>query len=525
MLHPFADEPLEPEEAIDEFQKRSEKQSALLTGSDGISDVDFDNISSKEIKDHKNFLQPINIVLRPHFSSANEVDDAFLTDRLPPQMIEIVGRYRDNIKNALDKLRKHYKIYVETAVDESLQKEAMRLERRYFSDNSSQEQQDFLKLKRYYEKVKTFNQTAKSSWREISKAVDTFMVINATRSLAYKIEKDYLKKLNLIIRQTESFLDEIRMFLRVKDEISDPITGSIKIQVEFDDTRRYTLAAVLGVDESEIPVQKIEEIVPVKIDDSEKVNTSVALNIVLETREHKLNRASLISVPILGSRDWNRTPDYKFEVPLAYFEECIEQFKNSYHVNISEDNIKGPVPTSAVGVAHGVGENVIVEYKNLIVTLNNQIANDIQDDDFPGLAHPDLFLYHCGCSVFYKIILKSLKLKNLGEMLYAGEAHTTQREYPEELIQKILIDWWTDRFKDLQGEEVDSYLTYSRQLEMVKREYRILHEEGLVQVRKKRPNLNYMGMENWITKNQDRVFGYRKIEIFKRFVNNHNLLH
>lgn len=146
------------------------------------------------------------------------------------------------------------------------------------------------------------------------------------------------------------------------------------------------------------------------------------------------------------------------------------------------------------------------------------IGDAILDEDFPGLARPEVFLYHCGASVFYGIVLKIFRSRGLGEMLFLDENQNSMREFPEELIQKMLIDWWLDRFNKLPGEEVDSYLTYSRQLEMVKREYRILYDEGVLLVRREKPGINYLRAEKWVKDNRDLVFGLRKVEIFKRFI-------
>ncbi|MCB1323184.1 MAG: hypothetical protein KDK34_23200, partial [Leptospiraceae bacterium] len=78
--------------------------------------------------------------------------------------------------------------------------------------------------------------------------------------------------------------------------------------------------------------------------------------------------------------------------------------------------------------------------------------------------------------------------------------------------------WWKKYFQDVAGENVDSYLTYSRQLEMVKREYRILYEEGVQMRKKEQPGVTYLGVEKWLRDNRNRVFGPRKVEIFRRFI-------
>ncbi|MCB1317674.1 MAG: hypothetical protein KDK27_17035, partial [Leptospiraceae bacterium] len=507
MLHPFGDDP-------DEHDARRRSREMLLEKSSNFTDGEYDeqnDFSARDVKDHRDFVRSIDLVLRPHFSSAELVEDQFYAGSHSPQIRSLVEQHGERLKPALEKIKKSYRIYIETASDAPLEREARRLSRRYFEEEPDANQLNFLKLKRYYEKVRTFNDIARTEWREVSKDIDTLIVINETRQLARKIDQQFIRPLALLIRQTDSFLDEMRMHIRVNNENVDPITRSRKIDIQYNPGIRYNIAAMLGLsDETESNTVTAEA--PVEEEDNENrdFEGSLAANIVLETREHKLNRASIISVPILGSRDWNRTPHYRFEVPLVYFEQCVETFKKSYHVNIEEDNIKGPMNAAAAQVLKGQSDDVIVQYQQLITSILDDAAEKILDKDFPGLAKPEVFLYHCGATVLYRITLKYLRAQQLGEMFYLDANQNTSREFPEEIIKKILIDWWKKYFQDVAGENVDSYLTYSRQLEMVKREYRILYEEGVQMRKKEQPGVTYLGVEKWLRDNRNRVFGPRK---------------
>ncbi|WP_161997857.1 hypothetical protein, partial [Escherichia coli] len=75
-----------------------------------------------------------------------------------------------------------------------------------------------------------------------------------------------------------------------------------------------------------------------------------------------------------------------------------------------------------------------------------------------------------GANTFYHIILEDLRDKKLGEILYLYN-QVLVREYPLNIIKKILIDWWNDLSSLLDIEEIDSYWIYFNQLQIVLQEY------------------------------------------------------
>lgn len=515
ILHPFGDEPAPP---------ASDRKAQLLERTAEGRPNDSAEITSREVKDHSVFRKSAELALRPHWSVADVIRQGFFSPILPPEIQEAVAATEERLIPALDRLQKSFRIYVETAASESLTREAERLERRYFRDLGQRNQIEHIKMRRYYEKLRTFNETAKREWREVQKILDTLLVLKDTRTLASEIEREYVRGVHLLVRQTESFLDDMKLYLEVSNESIDRITGSAKIACQFNPEKRYTIGALLGDSAEEAPVDEIET--ASGSDESGRAGgaaseSSIAQFIVLETREHKLNRASIIGTPLLGSRDWNRSPDYNLEIPIRYFEECVQQFRSAYHVNLNPaDLLRNPLPTAAAVVRRGIGEMVLGEYHEFIVELINAISIQLLVDDFPGVDKPDVFLYHCGPIVLYRILLAELRQHGLGEIFFLDDHNNSLREMPEELLQKILIDWWNDRFRELSREDVDSYLAYSRQMEMVKREFRTLLEEGAALRKKEQPSASYLGVERWIRENRARVFGLRKLEVIRRFVKN-----
>jgi hypothetical protein len=139
--------------------------------------------------------------------------------------------------------------------------------------------------------------------------------------------------------------------------------------------------------------------------------------------------------------------------------------------------------------------------------------------DFPGLDNPFVFLYHCGPIAFFNILLSTLQHEHLGEIFYLKKDRSTERTYPEAIIKREIIEWWNDTFNKMTGEEADSYILYSRAIEMVKKDYRA-HYEDAINLRRRETGKGHVGLDAWMKENQKRIFGIRKVHIFKRFLGN-----
>ncbi len=480
------------------------------------SSTDF---TSRTVKDYSAFRNSPDVTLRPHISGANLIESRFFSPTLPGTMKNALIQYAPRLKDCIDDLKKNYNIYVETATDDILEKEARRLDRRYFQQKANEDQIAFIRLKRFYEKIKTFHEIARDDWREINKLNDTLSVMPETQIFARQIEAEVLRGVSLLMRQTDSFLDALKQYMRIEQETLDAITGSYRTVMNYTISIIYTISAFFG-EAPEIIDMPPETPAEDSFSSSDRDGPagSIARNIIIESQERRLNRSAILSALLLGSRDWNRTPHYSMELPVRFYAESVENFKNAYHVNMDPKNILGPMNTAAALVRQGQGENFLERYKTMIRNLFSEIMQELITIDFPGLDRPNVFLYHGGPAVILNILLFRLRQSQLGEIFYLDKLNVTVREIPEELIKKELIEWWNRLFSDLQAEDVDSYLTYSRTMELVKKEFRALHEEGVKLRKKEQPASTYVGLEKWLKDNRIRVFGFRKIEVFKRFI-------
>ena len=471
---------------------------------------------AKTDEDVQLFLRPVEVVLRPHITTANLILERLFAPGLEDSTRAVVEQYGEDLKSNTDALRKAYRVYVETAADETLTREATRQVRKFFQEEYGTNEINFVKLKRYYEKIKTFNEKAREIWRGINKLVDTFSVIHETRRLVRGLEGDYLEPVQKLIRSTENFLQALYRYIQVNREQRDSVTGGYRIDLGYDGNVDYTLEALArpeGPEEKEVSEELEEE-----EQEAGPAAISIARSIILETRERRIHRASLYAVPILGSQDWNRSNDYSLEISVQDYRNGLEEFKEAFLVVLKpEDQPSSLTPSSAM-LKKGSGATQLEAYIDLIERILNEETRALITSDFPGLLHPDVFLYHCGPNVVYRILTTTLRQRNIGDVFRIDDQSQIRREYPEVLIKKILIEWWTERFRAINGEQVDSYLTYSRTLEMIRKEFRALYARGVEMRRSEQPGGGYLQQDSWIRQNRNRIFGIRKYEVFRRFL-------
>ena len=471
----------------------------------------------KTDEDVQLFLRPVEMVLRPHISTANLILERLFAPGLEDGTRAVVEQYSEDLKKDIDALRKAYRVYVETAADETLTREATRQVRKYFQEETGPNEINFVKLKRFYEKIKTFNEKSREIWRNINKLVDTFSVIHETRRLVRGLETDYLEPVQKLIRSTESFLGALYRYIQVNREQRDSVTGGYRIDLSYDGSVDYTLDA-LARPEGEKEEEKPETDAEAQPEDGGPPEVSIARSIILETRERRIHRASLYAVPILGSRDWNRSRDYSMEISVQDYRNGLEEFKDAFLVVLRPEDQPSSLTASGAMVKKGSGASHLEAYIDLIERILNEDTRALITADFPGLLHPDVFLYHCGPNVIFRILIATLRQRNIGDVFRIDEQSQIRREYPETLIRKILIEWWTERFRDINGEQVDSYLTYSRTLEMIRKEFRALFGRGVELRKREQPGGSYLQQDEWIRKNRNRIFGLRKYEVFRRFL-------
>jgi hypothetical protein len=510
LLDPFH-EVLEQEGPLSskETSQPEQRQSSSATLSEALSDFSTDI-----------FHRPIELVLRPHATVSQIILTRIYQARMHPETMTVIERYGSDLVEKLEEIRRYYRVFVETSSDDLLEKEAARLVKRFFQNNPTDNQKDFIKLKRFYEKIRSFQDIAEEHWNDVQKLIDTFSIINETRNLVKDLPERYLPEINSLLRRTGLFLLNLKEYAKIEDESRDAITGNLTVRMVYDPEIRYTIEDALSSERNSLeeilkgsPEKENNE----KEESEQTEQASIARNIVLESRSRRFQHSSFFSVPLLGSRDWNRSPHYSLEIGLLDYEEEKRFFEDAFHVVLLREDIEKIVQLNSLVANHGSGKARFSEYTEQIIAILDETASQLIDEDFTGIPHREVFLYHIGPRTFYTILINSLRTLHIGDIFYVNSNNQIVRILPEFVLKKILIDWWIERFEDLDIEVVDSYLSYSRNLEILRSEFLIAFEKARELRRQEEPGASYLTFDDWLRRNRYRIFGMRRYEVFRRF--------
>ncbi|MDH5656771.1 MAG: hypothetical protein OEZ34_12740 [Spirochaetia bacterium] len=473
-------------------------------------------LKAKPNEKFSSFREPLTDVMSPHIENAKAIQKIFFSGEDATNSRISAGKAGIDLNEKLLEIDKFFRTYIETAKDDLIENEARRLEKRYFEKTGVPSQLNFIKMKRFYEKLKTFNESATKIWKEIYGIINSLSLSDKFSKISNSAVEEHIEPSLKLSRFTDLFLTELHKYLKIESEGVNKNTGAHIAELSYDPYARYNLAGFFGdtADNFRDGSFQNQDSIPENIKKS-----SIAKNIVLETREQKLNRSSTFSTAMLGSRDWNRTTDYYMELAAQEYEESLELFRRSYHVSLTDEDRNNPVSSSSAVLRKSIGDEYLEPYINMLYGKLHDISALLITSDFPGLDHPLVFLYHCGPVAFLNILHLTLQQERIGEIFYLKKDRSTERTYPESILKREIIEWWNDTFKDLSGEDVDSYVLYSRALEMIKKDFRAVYEEG-INIRMRETGKGHVGLDLWLKENQKRIYGIRKLFVFKRFIGN-----
>lgn len=464
------------------------------------------------------FRHPIELVLRPHATVSQIILTRIYQARTQPETMMVIERYGSDLVEKLEEIRRFYRVYVETSSEDLLEKEASRLVKRFFQENPTENQKNFIRMKRFYEKIRSFQDRVERHWSDVSKLIDTFGIIPETRPLVKDLPDRHLPEVNSLLRRTTLFLLHLKEYAKIEDQTLDTVTGNLTVRMVYNPRLNYTLQAALATEDPLLAdLFKRDETKPEPEETGVTDERSIAHNIVLESRSRRQARSTVFSVPILGSRDWNRSFHYSMEISMVDYQEERSRFDEAFLVVITREDQEKAVHLNQSAEARGSGLARAVEYHEQIVRILDETANRLVDEDFPGVAKREIFLYHMGPNTFYAMLSQTLRSLHIGDIFYLNDNNQVIRTTPELVLKKTVIDWWMERFENLDLEEVDSYLTYSRNLELMRTEYINLYELGREIRRKEEPGGSYRTFDTWLRKNRHRIFGLRRYEVFQRF--------
>lgn len=476
--------------------------------SEDVSEV----LYSEEKKILKLFLRPIEIVLRPHITISQEILKQFYNAQKDVKIKKIIQQYGSDLIEKLESIRKFYRIFIEVNTESSLELEANKLVKRFFGDNYNENHKNFIKLKRYIERLKSFYEQASKLWKDVEKLIDTFLYIDETKTIVLNLKQN-ISRISLLNHQTDIFLKILINRLKISDFNYNPSNFSFNANMTYTEEIDYTLEGIYeSLSES---IQEEIKLTEKKKETYQEIKSPIE-TIIIESEIKKFYR-NVLYTNILGSKDWNRTKDYYLELNKEDYQKDLNKFYQSIYIIYDKKTFEESISMFSsvrTGLEKKDIEEIFQYYINMIQGLLNENYQAIINNDFAGIIKPTIFFYHIGANTFYSIIKEDLREKKLGEILYL-ENQLLLREYPYNLIKKILIDWWNELTSLLDIEEIDSYWIYSIHLEYVLQEY--LKDYELIRKESIKNHISNYQFDEWFKKNYRELLGLRKYFIYKRF--------
>lgn len=456
------------------------------------------------------FLKPIEIVMRPHITVSQEILNKLYQARKDPQIEKNIEQYGTDLIEKLENVRKFYRIFIESNTDEFLEKEASRLVKRFFGDHFKENHKNFIKLKRYVEKLKSFYELIIKLWKDIQNLIDAIGYIIEIQIFVENL-KNKISQIQILNHQTQMFLKIIENYIKIQEYQYNSTNLSYTIVVSYFDDIDYTLNGLYNyftkmISEDLSKMQQEEVLKKEVIHDVQ--------SIVIESNLKRFYKFTEYT-KMIGSKEWNRTKDYYLELNKQDYEHDLNKFYQAVHVIYNEETFEEALQvysSKRTPMEKTKLEEIFLYYINMIQDVFNENYQMIIYEDFRGINHPAIFFYHIGVNTFYNIIKEDLRERKLGEILFLDN-QVLVREYPYNIIKKILIDWWEDLTNLLDFEEVDSYWIYSLQLNIVLKKY--LSDYEIIKNHTKQTV--YFDLDKYFFDHYKELIGIRKFYIYKRF--------
>ncbi len=358
----------------------------------------------------------------------------------------------------------------------------------------------FVRTKLFYESLASYKKQHDLTWKTIFDISKSFNSYDSTKIIFRKFESEIFTNVEEFSRNIKNFLEKI------EEEFSCSIIGSSKQNQNFlvsnlfyDESFNYDLKILFPKREKKIITEQKTVLTPLKQRVTAKLNLK-------ETNFHHTDAR--------GTKDWNRNDSYILYIKRSDLIEEQKKFYSASFVTLNpSENVN--INLAAAMVRKNSGQAQAPKYTKMIQTLLEFTTNSIFSKDFPYVTDDTYtFLYHIGPVVIYNIISEDMNRRDFG-YCHIVENNKIIRFFPDTILKKHIIDFWVDKFIDIKIEAVDGFINYQKGVSNIKASYKSFFDHAA----STRRGLNdKQSIEDYMRENEGKFFGYRRAQIFKRFV-------
>lgn len=451
------------------------------------------------------FSTDIPITTQLHISSIENIRAVLFGSNLSTDAREIIDSQKEDILAQLTEIQAAYTKFIQRLVGQSMKDEVEKQANELFPDEEDMKPQEteFLKIKIIYENLASFLKLVETAWNNIIGMSKVFSTYPITKPLYDKIQKEHFGLISILNDDTRALLDLI------EKTFDCHVVGSSKAD------KRLLVSNLIYEEGKDFTYENLFKNLP-------------KLEVIPTTTTPKLSDRLFQSKPktpsqetdyyfttIKGTKEWNRNDAYILYVKKGDLKEEEKKFYSSSFVilNPSDNN---NINLAAALVRKNMGHSAAPKYNKMLQTLLDFAVTNLFSRDFVDLCDDTYtFLYHIGPIVIYSIIQEDLVRRDFGYCHYVDN-NKIIKFLPEAIIKKHIIDFWADKFFDLKASQVDAYINYSKGVSNIRESYKNFFENA-ASTRKRITN-DPMTTEEYMRENVGKFFGYRRAQVYRRFV-------
>lgn len=444
-----------------------------------------------------------------HISSIENIRAVLFNSNLATEAREIIESQKDDIQIQLNEIQSAHARFIQRLVGQQMKNEVEKQTSELFpdEDNIQPQETEFVKLKIIYEHIASFLKIVENAWNNVIGISKVYSTYPATKPLHEKIQKENFLLLSTLNEDTRALLNLIEK--KFDCYIIGPSKADKRLLVSnliYDDGKDYTFENLFkGMPKLETIPTTVSSTAP-KL--SERLN-------ILKNKPVSAQESDFYYTSIRGTKEWNRNDAYILYVKKNDLKEEEKKFYSSSFVilNPSDNN---HINLAAALVRKNMGHSAAPKYNKMLQTLVDFAVTNLFTKDFVDLCDDTItFLYHIGPIVIYNIIQEDLIRRDFGYCHYV-ENNKIIKFLPETIIKKHIIDYWAEKFFDLKAAQVDAYINYSKGVSNIRESYKTFFENA-ASTRKRITN-DSMTTEDYMRENVGKFFGYRRAQVYRRFV-------
>lgn len=441
------------------------------------------------------FSRDLPGTLGVHVEYTKSILDMIGSKSLPNTTREIVQAQESEIKNYCTLINSAYQRFVQTLVGQSMQHEIEKQTFELFPDLSPNSSKiSFIRMKIIYEWVYSFWKIADTNWNSLFSSIKIFSTFSETSTLYDTIYNNIFKDIFELNIDTKALLTKIEKTYtcRIVGQSSSE-KGLYASNLLYEDDKNYDYSSLFPTNDGK----------------------NTGLSNAGQSRDTLIEEFYLTQVK--GSKEWNRNDAYVLYIKGQELKVEEQRFYSSSFV------ILNPAENSNINIAAALvrknsGYSAVTKYNKMVTALIEFAMSNISTKDFVDFGEEsDLFLYHVGPIVIWNIIQEDMVRRDFGYCYIIDNKNSLTKFLPEIIIKKHIIDYWVEKFFELKNSQVDSYISYSKFISIIKDSYKNLFDQAAAT--RKRVTGESQSLNHYLIENTGKFFGYRRAQVYRRFIN------